>query len=100
MGLQKCIYDELWCKGGRYGRYINFYVYIRLWRYVALSAAILHFGFFLMHALSLALPRRSLLGLYADHKGRYRRGHPREAQVASASAISNWRWRALEKPGS
>jgi hypothetical protein len=42
------MYDELWCKGGRYGRYINFYVYIRLWRYVALSDAILHFGFFLM----------------------------------------------------
>jgi hypothetical protein len=48
MGLQKCIYGELWCKGERYGRYINFYVYIRLWRYVALSDAILHFGFFLM----------------------------------------------------
>jgi hypothetical protein len=48
------MYDELWCKGGRYGRYINFYVYIRLWRYVALSDAILHFGFFLM-----ARPRRA-----------------------------------------
>jgi hypothetical protein len=51
MGLQKRIYGELWCMGGRYGRYINFYVYIRLWRYVALSAAILHFGFFLMEDL-------------------------------------------------
>jgi hypothetical protein len=50
MGLQKCMYGELWIKGGRYGRYINFYVYIRLWRYVALSDAILHFGFFLMHS--------------------------------------------------
>jgi hypothetical protein len=48
MGLQKCIYGELWCKSKRYGRYINWTVYIRLWRYVPLSGAILHFRFSLM----------------------------------------------------